>query len=438
MKKYLFFLIAFLFAAYIIKVKFIMGIFIGTLYISFFIFSLIKKNSISSIVDISIIYGKKAKVVAVIFILIGMLTASWISSGTIPGIVYYGLKLINPKIFILMAFLMSSVVAFLLGSSFGAVGTIGVAIMAMARTSDINLNIVGAAVISGIYFGDRWSPLSSSANLTASLTGNNIYNHLRHIFPSMVVPYGLTTLLYLLLSRMYVLNSSDSSLLEVIDSMYKLDVKFIFIPLASIIIFSLLRINVRISIFVSFILANIVSIVVQKEKFSSLLDYAVFGFYKFDGTALEKIIKGGGIKSMLSAMIFIVISCSLVGILEQLSILKYIKSKISNVKSRADLFLKTIAISIFTASIGGNQTISIVMTEQIMEEIYDKNSVERIDLAKDLSNTSILLPALIPWSLACYIPCTVMEISNFKFIPFAFFIYLVPLCSWVYYKKQKK
>ena len=92
-----------------------------------------------------------------------------------------------------------------------------------------------------MYFGDRWSPLSSSANLVASLTGIDIYSNLKNLVKSMIIPYILTSLFYIFLSKNYILNTSESTISELISSTYNLDIRFIFIPVVSIVIFSLLE-----------------------------------------------------------------------------------------------------------------------------------------------------------------------------------------------------
>lgn len=423
---------------YIINTKFILGICVFSIYIIFSLISLANKNSLESIIEISRIYSKKSKIVLMVFIFVGALTASWIASGTIPGIVYYGIKFINPTFFIFFTFLITSIVAFFLGSSLGAASTIGVALMAIAKSGEININIVGAAIICGIYFGDRWSPLSSSANLVSSLTGIDIYSNLKNMVKSMIVPYIITSLFYAFLSRNYILDMSKSNLPSLILENYQLDVRFIFIPLISIIVFSFLRINVRISMAVSIILASAVAFFIQKENIIDIINYLIFGFYKFNGTALEKIIKGGGVKSMLNASALIFISCSLIGVFEQLKILNFIKEKIGNVKSRAHLFRNTIIVSIITSMIGANQTIAVIMTEQIIEKLYDEKKIERIDLAKDIENSAIVIPAIIPWNIAAYLPCTMLGINAYKFIPFALYIWFIPLCTYVYYKFIQK
>ncbi len=438
MKKALFLGVLSVILFYIIKTKFLLGMAVFTVYAVFFLLSAAKKNSVESIINISYAYSKKSKIVLSVFLFVGALTASWLASGTIPGIVFYGIKFINPTFFVFFTFLITSIVAFFLGSSLGAASTIGVALMAIAKSGDINVNIVGAAIISGIYFGDRWSPLSSSANLVSSLAGVDIYSNLKNMIKSMIVPYILTSVFYTFLSKSYVLDMSKSNLPNLILQNYNLDARFIFIPLVSIIVFSLLRINVRISMAVSIVLASFVAFMVQREKVMDIVNYLVLGFYKFDGTALEKIIKGGGVKSMLNASALIVVSCALIGVFEQLKILDFIKSKIDNIKTRAELFRNTVIVSIITSMIGANQTITVIMTEQIIEKVYDEKKIEKIDLAKDIENSAIVIPAIIPWNIACYLPCTMLGISSFKFVPYAFYIWLIPLCTYIYYRFIEK
>ncbi|WP_304157987.1 Na+/H+ antiporter NhaC family protein, partial [Fusobacterium ulcerans] len=345
MKKTLFLFMFFFLFSYVVVNKFTLGIIVFIVYMGFALMALKKDNTLDSVIDISFEYSKKSKVVLTIFIFVGALTASWLASGTIPGIVYFGIKFINPNLFIFFTFFITSIIAFFLGSSFGTASTIGIALMAIARSGNIDVNIVGAAIISGIYFGDRWSPLSSSANLVASLTGIDIYSNLKNMIKSMIIPYLLTSLFYIFLSRSYILSTNENTISGLILNTYNLDVRFIFIPVVAIVIFSILRINVRISMVVSIILASAVAVVVQKEKITDVIKYLTLGFYKFDGTSLEKIIKGGGVVSMLNAFILIIISCSLVGLFEQLNILYYIKNKIMNVKTRADLFRNTVIVS---------------------------------------------------------------------------------------------
>ena len=55
----------------------------------------------------------------------------------------------------LWAFLLSSGISVLTGTSFGTVGTIGIALMVIARSSHIAVNPVAGAIIAGAFVGDR-------------------------------------------------------------------------------------------------------------------------------------------------------------------------------------------------------------------------------------------------------------------------------------------
>ena len=434
MKKSIFLILVLIVIIYVASTKFLLGAGVLGVYAISFLIALARKKTFEELLETSIKYSQKSKIVIFVFIFVGALTSSWIASGTIPGIIYYGIKFINPKIFILFSFFISSLVAFFLGSSFGSASTIGVSLMAIARSGNIDLDIVGASIICGIYFGDRWSPLSSSANLVASLTEVDIYSNLKNMIKSMIVPYLLTAVFYFFLSKNYILNTSESNLTNLILENYNLDIRFIFIPVISIIIFSIFRINIKISMGVSIFIASVVAIFVQQEKFIDIVNYLIMGFYKFDGTTLEKIIKGGGVASMLNATSLVFISCALVGIFEELNILKFVKQKIIDVKTRAELFRNTVIVSIVAGMVGANQTIAVVMTEQIIENIYDEKKIKRIDLAKDIENSAIVLPSITPWNIACYIPCTMFGITGVKFIPYATYIWLIPLCTYIYYR----
>ena len=177
------------------------GIFIGfPILISLLIFSIIairKGHALNKVIRMAYDGGKGSFIVIKILILIGIITASWMASGTVSGMVYYGIKFMNPKFFIVYSFIISTVVSYILGTAFGAVGTIGVSLMVMARAGGINPNIAAGAIIGGSYFGDRCSPMSSSAHLIANLTDTNLYENLKNMFKTSIIPYGISLLLYI-------------------------------------------------------------------------------------------------------------------------------------------------------------------------------------------------------------------------------------------------
>ena len=66
--------------------------------------------------------GKDAFSVVRVLALIGLITASWRASGTIAFFIAKGVSLITPSLFILIAFALSAVLSYALGTCFGVVG----------------------------------------------------------------------------------------------------------------------------------------------------------------------------------------------------------------------------------------------------------------------------------------------------------------------------
>lgn len=60
---------------------------------------------------------------------VGALIGTWIAGGIVPSIIYYGLSVMNPQIFLFAAFIICALTSLATGTSFGTVGTAGVAMI---------------------------------------------------------------------------------------------------------------------------------------------------------------------------------------------------------------------------------------------------------------------------------------------------------------------
>src|SRR5512136_2099987 len=123
----------------------------------------------------------KAMPAILIMLSVGVLIGSWMASGTIPMVIFYGLKLISPKFFLATACLVCSITSLATGTSWGTVGTLGVAFIGIAMGLGIPLGPAAGAVVAGAYFGDKMSPLSDIPNLATVISGSNLFDHIKHM-----------------------------------------------------------------------------------------------------------------------------------------------------------------------------------------------------------------------------------------------------------------
>lgn len=120
----------------------------------------------------------KVLVAMMLLIEVGMLIGVWILAGTIPMIVYWGLELISPASFLATAFILCIVASTMTGTSFGTMGTMGIALLGVGQALGYPLPLIVGAVVSGAYFGDKMSPVSSSTNITASICEVDLFTHI--------------------------------------------------------------------------------------------------------------------------------------------------------------------------------------------------------------------------------------------------------------------
>lgn len=411
---------------YSFKVQSILLIILSLIFLGIFIFSIKKFKTLKNTLDITIVGTKKSYLLVFIFALLGALSASWFISGTIPVLIYYGIKIINPNYFYVFSFLITSLFSFLIGSSFGTVGTIGLVMVSLARGIGLDIYIVAGSIISGAYFGDRGSPMSSSANFVAILTETEIYSNVKGMFKASILPYLITLSLYFYLGKNIEPKFIENNILTLLNQNFYLDF-VVFIPMIYLVIMCLLKKNIRHTILVSIFLSLIIGWFLQNYEDRNFIKVLIYGFKLPIENELYNVIRGGGIFSMGTAMVMALLSCGLVNIVDKLGILKLVSEKIGVIKSEWKIYLYTIVVAILTAAISCSQSTSILLTSQIMKKIYKKNGFTKELLALDIENSSVVLSSLIPWNIAITVPALMLDISVVKIIPYSLYLIILPM-----------
>lgn len=372
--------------------------------------------------------SRKSFSVIAILLLIGAVTASWIASGTVPALVYYGIGLIHPRFFILSAFLLTSFVSILIGTSFGAVSTIGVALMIMAN-GRADSHAIAGAIIAGAYVGDRCSPMSSSANFIATLTQTRLYSNLRNMLQTSLLPLLLTCLIYLGLSLRHPVQLADSSMPAEIARLFDLN-PVVLLPAIAILLLAAFQVEVKRAMLISVGMAIAIGLLIQHYAFLDLLKFCLLGFQLAEPSSLDKILVGGGVASMAKVCVIVVISTAFAGIFAGTQALSGIERLLDRAQSRHSLFLGTSLVGTASAAFGCTQTIAILLTQQLVQNKYE-DPHDSYDLAVDLENTVVVTSALIPWNIAGLVPATVL-MTDSGFIPYAVYLYLVPVLNWLW------
>lgn len=368
--------------------------------------------------------GKTALIVIPVLLIIGTVTGLWRSSGTIACFLYYGLKSITPDWFVLMAFLLSALLSFILGTAFGVASTAGVVLITIARTGGVDLAVTAGAVVSGAFFGDRCSPMSSCAALVAACTESELYPNIKEMLRTAAAPTVLTAAFYALLSRFHPITTVDPEVLSALEQGFDLH-PAVLLPAVLMLLLPLFKVPIKTAMAVSAALALVLSVTVQGQGLLDTLGCAVLG-YQPTG-ALASILSGGGIVSMVNACCIVMSTSLLAGILEGIDAFSGLGTVLETLSHRLGLFPTYILVSLIIAMCFCNQSVVIVMGTQLMGSHYEKAGLSHRTHAMDLANSGVVLSGMIPWSIAVAIPLAMMEADS-SAILYAALLYLIPLC----------
>ena len=100
--------------------------------------------------------------------------------------------------------ILCAVVSLSLGTSWGTVGTIGLALMGIGAGFGIPAYWTAGAVVSGAFFGDKISPLSDTTNLAPAVTGTNVFDHIKNMLPTTVPAMLIALVIYILVGFMLI------------------------------------------------------------------------------------------------------------------------------------------------------------------------------------------------------------------------------------------
>lgn len=353
--------------------------------------------------------------------MVGVLTGLWCAAGVIPAIVYYAVPLIGPEVFVPAVFLLNCVVSVLTGTSFGTAATVGSICISMAGAMGVPLELAGGAALSGAFFGDRCSPISTSALLVADLTGTDFYGNLRRMIKSAAVPFAVSCAVFFGLGLLAPASGEAGDMAASLASAFNVG-PMVLLPALAVFALALARVDILVVIGAGIAAAVPLCLIAQGMAPFEVLRTAVQGYAA--PTVETRALSGGGLVSMLDAVQIVCITSAYAGIFEETPLLAGVDGVVRRLSKRLRPYAVTLATSVFTSIISCNQTLAIMLSHQLCRDLgQDANNH-----ALDLEDSVVLVAGLVPWSIAGAVPLASMGAPVAASMAFAVYLYAVP--SW--------
>ena len=387
-------------------------------------------------------------VTILILLAVGMLSGSWMVSGVVPTLIYYGVQLLSPQFFLVCACIICALVSLLSGSSWTTIATIGVALLGISHALDINEAIAAGAIISGAYFGDKMSPLSDTTILASSTTRVDLFTHIRYMMYTTVPAFTLTLIVFAAMG----LGQTDNAAVHVhqytegLASTFHISLFTLLVPVLTAVLI-MRRVPSLIVLFLSAMMAGIVALVLQPHILTQIaadpslgtaaaltkgLVITYYGATSVDtGLAeLNELVSTGGMTGMLNTIWLIICAMCFGAVMVASGMIESItRVVISWVHSRVGLVSSTVSTGLFLNITTGDQFISIVLTANMFQNVYEKQGYEPRLLSRTAEDSATVTSVLVPWNTCGLTQSTVLGVPTIAYLPYCFFNILSPLMT---------
>lgn len=404
---------------------------------------------------------KMAMGAIIILMIIGMVIGTWRQSGVVASMIYYGLKILSPKIFLLATLLITSIVSLATGSSWTTAGTIGVALMGIGTGLGIPTPIIGGAIISGAYFGDKMSPLSDTTNLAPAMAGSTLFDHIKHMIYTTGPSYIISAILFLIIGLGYGSEAADQGnvnlINDILSSSFTITPWLLLIPLVVIVIV-VMKVPAIPGLFAGAVLGGIGAMISQGSTFGDVINALHYGieiegitemiegnqFYQAmqftspeqQEKFLDKIVSlvnGGGLDSMMWTISLILCAMIFGGVMEKTGMLESLANVILKLaKSTGSLVVATILTALGMNILAGDQYLSIVIPGRMFKDAYAERNLAPKNLSRVLEDSGTLTSPLIPWNTCGAFMIGALGLAPWTYVPYCFLNLINPLVSIFY------
>lgn len=371
----------------------------------------------------------KAMPAILIMLCVGILIGAWIAAGTIPMIIFYGLKLISPKLFLVTACFVCSLTSIATGTSWGTIGTLGVAFIGIAMALGIPPGAAAGAIVAGSYFGDKMSPFSDVTNLAPVTAGSNLFDHIKHMMWSAVPAWLIGLVVYYFVGLNYGTANVESETMTLILTTLPKHFTFsvwLLLPLVIVFYFAFRKKPVLPGMLLSSAVACVLALVVQGTSLTVVATALNSGYESKTGVdVVDQLISRGGMMSMMEVQLVAFAAFSFGGIMQRIGVLSVILERIMKFATKVwSIVVTTVVTSIIMALVTGSSYLSMIVPGELLSPIYKKKGLAAKNLSRIVEESGAIIVPLIPWSMAGVFVYGTIGVSAFEYLPWAIMNYL--------------
>ena len=395
-------------------------------------------------------------------LLIGALSGTWLISGVIPTMVYYGLQILNPKIFLFATAIITAIISLSTGSSWSTIATVGIALLGIGTAIGLPIGLIGGAIISGAYFGDKMSPLSETTNMAAAVSGVDLFDHIKYMMYTSIPSFTISLIIFLVIGLYFTTDISSEQINQatnIISNKFNITPWLFLVPIL-VITMIINKIAAIPALFYGTLLGAIFSLMFQPEivievsgssasnissyykgvmnamigdvNFTSL-NSSINDIFNIPESDRSELLKSGGMYGMLNTLLLIFCAMAFSGSIESTGLLHRVAQPIVEyAQNTGSLIASTASTCIFFNLTTSDQYMSIVVPGRMFANTYKEKELAPENLSRTLEDSGTVTSVLIPWNSCGATQSAVLGVATFAYLPFCFFNIISPLMTIAY------
>lgn len=377
-------------------------------------------------------------------ITIGGLIGTWNASGTIAYVTHLGLKMINPDAFLVTSFLISLVFALITGTSWGTVGSIGIALFGVGLGMNFDPLIAASPIICGAYIGDGLSPMSDTTNIISGALGIDLFDHIKYLLRIAIPTIIISALIYLCMglrgTSENINTTQVTSIMDGISASFKTGL-ITLLPIILVVILLAIKVKTIPALLGGIVSGLAISILYQGNTLKESINYMWGGYVLTSGNEfIDKLFSRGGMTSVTSTVIMVVMAFGLFGILNTAGILdKVVEPLSTRIHTYVGGAICTIIFGLI-ANLSSSTTFAYLFCSNMLGDTYDNLGFDRKELANAVMVGSLPLGLWIPWNTNAATPAASLGIDPgaVAFLLVTPYVYIVVLLIAAFVKQKKE
>ncbi|GAB3039429.1 Na+/H+ antiporter NhaC [Bowmanella dokdonensis] len=371
-----------------------------------------------------------------VLIAVGALIGTWMVGGIVPNIIYYGLSVMSPDWFLPGAFVICAITSLATGTSFGTIGTAGIAMMGIGAGFGIPLPIVAGAAICGAYVGDKLSPLSDTTVMTASLCEVGLVDHIKSMLTVSAPALLITFLLFLFAGWHYQgageLNQAQQAM-AVLEGSFSIGWVMLVPALVVVGLLAMRYPSVPV-ICLGALLGVVWAILFQQQPLVEAISSLYGGNRVEEGLGLlSSLLNRGGMASMFEVIILVLLALGLGGLMEVTGVLGTIANRLQRwAHTPGRLGVSTLFAGFLGNFLGGAAYVSLITASTITRTNYEAMGIDRRVLSRNTEAGGTITTPMVPWSDGGVFMAGTLGVATMTYLPYLWYHFLVLALSVIY------